>query len=217
MSTARIRAAVTGDSVLSFEQRHTSVSTDFTHGLGEAITSAGAKAPLGNLTFAESIFELTQVNPYNFGVSTRLLNEVDMRFNTGSMRNVYSPNVATARELMTDQIAAKMGRDPYEFRREFLKTERGRAVLDAVAKEGRWGRSMAPGTAQGIGFHTEYKGVSAALVEIDCRPETVNRPIREGVTGPRVTRVTFAVDVGLVINRSGSRRRSWAPSTTRSP
>ncbi len=67
MSTARIRAAVTGDSVLSFEQRHTSVSTDFTHGLGEAITSAGAKAPLGNLTFAESIFELTQVNPTTSG------------------------------------------------------------------------------------------------------------------------------------------------------
>jgi isoquinoline 1-oxidoreductase beta subunit len=31
----------------------------------------------------------------------------------------------------------------------------------------------------------------------------VNRKIREAVTGPRVTKVTFAVDVGLVINPRG--------------
>ena len=37
----------------------------------------------------------------------------------------------------------------------------------------------APGTAQGIAIHKEYKGATAVLVEIDCRPETVNR------TGPR--------------------------------
>jgi isoquinoline 1-oxidoreductase beta subunit len=189
--------------VLSFEQRHTSVSTDFTHGLGDAITATGARAPLGNLTFAESIFELTQVTPYDYGVSTRLLNEVEMGFNTSSMRNVYSPDVATARELVTDQLAAEVGQDPYEFRRQFLRNDRMRAVLDAVAKEGRWGRSMKKGTAQGLGFHTEYKGVSAALVEIDCRPETVDRRIREGVTGPRVTKVTFAVEIGLVINPRG--------------
>ncbi len=62
---------------------------------------------------------------------------------------------------------------------------------------GQWGRSMPAGTAQGIALHKEYKGVNACLVEIDCRPETVNRPIRDGVTGPRVTKVVMAVDVGL--------------------
>lgn len=62
---------------------------------------------------------------------------------------------------------------------------------------------MEPGTAQGIAFHTEYKGVDAALVEIDCRPQTVNRKIREAYTGPRVTKVVFAVDVGLPINPLG--------------
>ncbi|MCW0214859.1 MAG: molybdopterin-dependent oxidoreductase [Pseudonocardia sp.] len=203
MATSRVRASVTKDSVLSFEQRHTSVSTDFTHGLGDAITAAGAKAPGGNLTFAETIFELTQANPYNYGVSTRLLNEVDMRFNTASMRNVYSPDVTTAREVVTDQLAAKLGQDAYEFRRQFARSDRIRGVLDAVAKDGRWGRSMKKGTAQGLGVHHEYKGVTAALVEIDCRQDTVNRKIREGVTGPRVTKVTFAIDAGLVINPRG--------------
>jgi isoquinoline 1-oxidoreductase beta subunit len=198
-----VRAQISGTSVLSFEQRHTSVATQINPGLGEAITAAAVKAPLGNLTLSESVFELTQVTPYHFGVSTRLLNEVDLRFNTSSVRNIYSPNVATARELMVDRLADRMGKDPYEFRREFLKTDRLRAVLDRVAEEGDWGRSMTDGTAQGIGVHTEYKGVSAALVEIDCRPETTGRKVRQGVTGPRVTKVVFAIDVGLVINPRG--------------
>jgi isoquinoline 1-oxidoreductase beta subunit len=203
MCTSRVRAQISGTSVLSFEQRHTSVATQINPGLGEAITAAAVKAPLGNLTLSESIFELTQVTPYHFGASTRFLNEVDMRFNTSSVRNIYSPNVATARELMVDQLADKMGKDAYEFRREFVKNDRLLAVLDRVAEEGGWGRSMQKGTAQGIGVHTEYKGVSAALVEIDCRPETTGRKIRQAVTGPRVTKVVFAIDVGLVINPRG--------------
>ena len=203
LCTSRIRAVVSGDKVLSFEQRHTSVSSEISPGLGEPITAAVVRVPLGNLTLSEAVFELTQVTPYNFGVNTRLLNEVDMRFNTQSTRNIYSPDVAAARELMVDQIAEKMGKDPMEFRREFLKNDRMRGVLDKVAEEGDWGRSMEEGTAQGIGFHTEYKGVAACVVEIDCRPETVNRPIFEGVTGPRVTKVTYAVDPGLVINPRG--------------
>lgn len=203
MSTARVRAQVSGASVLSYEQRHTSVATQINPGLGEAITAAAVKAPLGNLTLAESVFELTQVTPYHFGASTRFLNEVDMRFNTTSMRNIYSPNVATARELLVDRIAEKMGKDPYELRREFLKNDRLRAVLEKVAEEGDWGRSMKRGTAQGLGVHTEYKGVSAALVEIDCRPATSDRKVGQAATGPRVTKVVFAVDVGLVINPRG--------------
>ncbi|MHA6779448.1 molybdopterin cofactor-binding domain-containing protein [Pseudonocardia saturnea] len=203
LCTSRIRAVVSGDKVVSFEQRHTSVSSEINPGLGEPITAAAIKVPLGNLAFSEAVFELTQINPYNFGVNTRLLNEVNMDFNTQSTRNIYSPDVAAARELMVDRIAEKMGKDPMEFRREFLKSDRMRGVLDKVAEEGEWGRSMEEGTAQGIGFHTEYKGVAACVVEIDCRPETVNRPIREGVTGPRVTKVTYAVDPGLVINPRG--------------
>ena len=41
------------------------------------------------------------------------------------------------------------------------------------------------------------------LVEIDCRPRTVNRKVRNAVTGPRVTKAVIAVDAGLVINPIG--------------
>ncbi|UUZ61549.1 molybdopterin cofactor-binding domain-containing protein [Nocardioides sp. B-3] len=129
--------------------------------------------------------------------------EVDERFNTGSMRNIYSPDVRVAAELVVDQLAARMKMDPLAFRLKFERNARLRAVLQKVAAAGEWGRAMAPGTAQGIAIHKEYKGVSACVVEIDTRPATVNRSIPNAVTGPRVTRVTYAIDAGRVVNPRG--------------
>jgi len=205
MATSKVRATYAGDQLLAFQMSHTSVETDFRHGLGEALSAMSADLPagLGNLGFAESIFALTTILPYDFAVKSQLLNEVEQRFNTGSMRNIYSPDVRTAGELVIDQLAARMGLDPYEFRRRHLSDERVLAVLNKVAEAGRWGRPMKPGTAQGIAIHEEYKGATACLVEIDCRPKTVGRRVRDAVTGPRVTRVTFAVDAGLPINPRG--------------
>ncbi len=205
MTTSRVRVAHAGGEVLAFQQSNTSIETDYRHGLGEIITAMGADLPagVGNLGFAETIFSLTQEVPYDFGVVTQTLTETDDRFNTGSMRNIYSPDTRTAGELVIDQLAAKLGQDPYEFRKSFLRNDRTIAVLDKVAKLGSWGRSMPKGTAQGIAIHKEYKGCSAALVEIDCRPRTVDRDVPHAVTGPRVTKVVFAIDVGLVVNPRG--------------
>ncbi|MBP2364477.1 molybdopterin cofactor-binding domain-containing protein [Pseudonocardia parietis] len=203
LATTRVRAQITGDSVSSFELRHTSVATEVNPGFSEAITAAANKLPGGNLTVSQAIYLTTQTNPYNVGVATSLLNEVDMRFNTCSMRNIYSPDTATARELMIDQVAAKLGKDPYEFRSGFVKLDRFKKVVDRAAEEADWGKSMPEGTAQGIAIHQEYKGIACAVVELDCRPETVNREIRSARTGPRVTKVTYVVDVGLIINPRG--------------
>ncbi|WP_326959575.1 molybdopterin cofactor-binding domain-containing protein [Amycolatopsis sp. NBC_01286] len=204
MCVTRVRATYLLGNVLSFEQRHTSVQTEFSHGLGEMLTAFASRLPIaGNLSFAESIFLLSQSSPYNFGVTTQLLNEIPLKFNTGSMRNIYSPNVVTAEELVVDQLAKKFGKDPVAFRREFLKDDRLRAVLDKAAQVGNWGRAMPAGTAQGIALHAEYRGAIAVLVEIDCRPETVDREIPDAVTGPRVTKALVVVDPGFAINPRG--------------
>ncbi len=203
MATSRVRATYGLGQVVSYEQRHTSVATDFSHGVGEAITALAAKLPVGNLGFSETIFELTQQTPYAFGVTTQLLNEVDRGFNTGSMRNIYSPNVRCAQELVVDRLAKGMGEDPYAFRRRFLTEDRARAVLDQVATTGSWGRPMPAGTAQGIALHPEYHGFVAVLAEIDCRPQTTGRQVPDAYTGPRVTKVVCAVDVGLAVNPRG--------------
>jgi len=204
MCTSRIRVTHALGNVISYEQRHTSVQTAFSHGLGEMLTSFAAKLPIaGNLTFAESIFLLTQSSPYNFGVTTQLLNEIPVKFNTGSMRNIYSPNVVTAQELVVDQLAKKMGKDPVTFRRAFLRDAKLKAVFEKAVSIGQWGRALPAGVAQGIAVHSEYQGAVCCLMEIDCRPETVNRQIADGVTGPRVTKALLVVDPGFAVNPRG--------------
>ncbi|MFJ9389616.1 molybdopterin cofactor-binding domain-containing protein [Nocardioides sp. NPDC101246] len=204
MSTSRVRATVLGNDVLTYEQRHTSGRTDFGHGFGDIITASAAKLPVGDYSISQFIYLLTTGAHYNFGATTSLLDELtDRKLNTGAMRNIYSPNVAVARELTVDKIARTIGKDPYQFRRGHIRNDRLRTVLDRVAEAGRWGRSMPRHHGQGLGIHSEYHGHSACLVEIDASPATVNRDVRKAVTGPRVTKVVFAVDVGLVINQSG--------------
>jgi isoquinoline 1-oxidoreductase beta subunit len=206
MCTSRVRATYSGSNVLSFDQRHTSVATDFTQGLGELLSAMAGTLPGGNFVgYSTSIFELTANVPYNFGVVTQLLNEIYEynTFNTSSVRNIYSPEVCTATELITDQLAAAMGQDPVAFRRSFVRDQRMLATLNQVAQVGEWGRRMPAGTAQGIGIHNEYKSRAATLVEIDCRPATIARKVPDAVTGPRVTKVVIAVDVGLPINPLG--------------
>jgi isoquinoline 1-oxidoreductase subunit beta len=204
MCTSKIRASYVGNSVVAFEQRHTSVQTDFGHGLGEMLTGAAAKLPGGNYSLAQTIFLLSANLPYNFGAVTQLLNEIPLKFNTGSMRNVYSPNVTTAHELVVDQLANAMGIDRLEFRLQSVRTAQQRAVLAKAGEVGNWGRSLPKGVAQGIAMHNEYKNTMAALVEIDCRPETVNREIKDARTGPRITKATFVILNGsLNINPLG--------------
>jgi len=210
--TDHVQANLLLGEVLSFEQRHTGVSTDYTQGFGEILTSLAAQLPDQNfLEYSNTIFETTVNIPYNFGITSQLLAEIyDYdTFHSGSVRNLYNPDVVCARELIVDQIANAMNIDPYTFRSQYLNDSRALAVLDKVATVGKWGRKMKPHTAQGIAVHSEYHGRVAALVEIDCTPTTTNRPLDScipdvtGTTGPRVTKVVFAVDVGLAINPLG--------------
>ncbi|SFS75132.1 molybdopterin cofactor-binding domain-containing protein [Saccharopolyspora flava] len=212
MSVGTIRASFTDD-VISLEQHLANVRTDFSHGFGEALTSTATRLPLGGYSVSEVIFTLTTPSLYNFGVTKTLLTETHQSpannqkrggFNTGSTRNVYSPDVATTRELFVDELAEAMGMDPYSFRRKYVKNENLLKVLDKAAEVGGWGQPTPEGVGHGIALHHEYKNTMACFVEIDCRPETVNRPVRNGVTGPRVTRgVLVALPGHIVVNPLG--------------
>ena len=203
-SLNHIRMTYAAGNVLSMEQRVASVETDFRHGLGEIITAAGgaqlnvppAALPVslgGNASFAQTVFLTTVRSPYQFGDTSQQLNELALPFNTASWRSVYSASARGCEEIMVDELARAMGRDPAAFRLEFLSDARQRAVLQKVMTMGQWGKAMPAGTAQGIAFHEEYKSVTACLVEIDA----TNRQ------DPRVTRASIAADYGLPINPRG--------------
>jgi isoquinoline 1-oxidoreductase beta subunit len=187
----RIRATHLLGNVLTYEHRVATPPLDLRHGFGDAITALGADVLPG--PFSQTVFHLTENMPYNFGVETYLLNEIPLDVATSPWRSVYSGTVAVADEIMVDQIARRLNRDPVAFRLATLSGARERAVVQKAATAGRWGRSMPAGHAQGIAIHEEYKGCVACLVEIDA----TNR------AEPRVTKAVVAVDVGRAVNPRG--------------
>lgn len=186
----KVRATHLLGSVVAYEHRHATLPVDFSHGFGEALSGAGFDVLSVGAT--QTVFQLTQKVPYDLGVETQLLSEVPLDVPTGSWRGIYSGQTATVNEIMVDEIARTLRRDPLGYRRDKLSSPRTRAVLNKVGELGRWGRSMPAGTAQGVAVHEEYKSTIAYLVEIDCRgPE------------PRVTKAWAAVDVGRAVNPRG--------------
>ncbi|MEK7944166.1 molybdopterin cofactor-binding domain-containing protein [Pigmentiphaga sp. YJ18] len=130
------------------------------------------------------------------------------------MRGVAAlPNVF-AHESFMDELAAKEGADPVEFRLRFMEDPRPIALLKAVTEKAGWQPRKAPaerptkGVVKGRGVsqhqyvHGTFPGVGAswcawvADVEVDLDTGKV-----------RVTRVVAGQDCGLMINPDGVRHQ----------
>jgi isoquinoline 1-oxidoreductase subunit beta len=189
----QLRAVYAGGDVLSYEHRMSSVEMDLGSGTGQALIDAGYVNP----TIGTAFFNISQSCPYNFGPIIESLTEVSYDMPTASWRSVYSGQARAAEEIIVDEIARAMKADEVTTRRKFLKTAEARAVLDKVATEGQWGRTMPSKTAQGVALHAEYRSIAACLVEINCTGDK-----------PRVTKAVMALDVGRQVNPSGLRAQA---------
>lgn len=187
----RVRATFALGQVISYMHHAVVVRTDLRHGAGEALTALGfAVAPT---VASQAFYLLTQKIPYHYGIAGNQLTEVPLDMHTGSWRGVFSGMTGVVHEVMTDEIARRMNRDPVAFRREFLSSRKARAVLEKVVEAGQWGRALPPGHAQGVAIWEEFNSAVAYLVEIDALDPAA----------PRVTRAVAAADVGRAINPRG--------------
>ena len=202
----KIRALVTPDTVAGFEQQLVSVRNDLSHGFGDIVTPNRAPSSSGE-GVSQWLFLTTQRSAYHFGSTRQYLSgethaslddhQPGYGFNTGSMRSVYSQQVCTSQELFVDVLAKKFNMDRFEFRYQFAKLDKLRTVMDALRSA--WRTDLPPGVGQGVALWLEHKQATGCLVELDCRPETVNRQVRQAITGPRVTRAVYATVPGKVV------------------
>ena len=195
----KVRATVVSGQVVSYEQRIGIVRLDARHGYGEIGTAMGAALPptvqqtVGNMQYEQFFFKTMVASPYNFGVSTKVLTPVDIAMNTVSYRSVHIQPSRSVEEIIVDEIAARLGKDPLAFRLEYLRLERARAVLNRCAGAANWGKAMPAGFAQGCAVHQESRSFTACIVELDARV----------LSDVKVTRATIVIDVGKPINPSG--------------
>lgn len=93
-------------------------------------------------------------------------------------------------ESFIDELAHSAGTDPYEFRRNLLRSSpRALAVLEKAATEAKWGQSLPEGHFQGIALTDVVGSLVAQVIEIS---------VPDGKLA--VNRVTVAIDCGRAVN-----------------
>jgi isoquinoline 1-oxidoreductase beta subunit len=106
-------------------------------------------------------------------------------------RSVGHTHTAYAVETMVDQLAAKAGKDPVEFRLALLKDKpRHAGVLKLAAEKAGWASPPPPGIFRGVAVHESFHTFVAQVAEISLT--------KSG--GAKVERVVCAVDCGIAVN-----------------
>nr|BAI63266.1 putative oxidoreductase [Streptomyces sp. SNA15896] len=191
----RIRASHARGRVVAFAHSMASVNESSaqqgTAAQGGVTTTATAAAHTGRTSAAGPL--PSDDGLYNFGRLSKESGGVGLAIPLGAWRSVDSGTTRTAEEIVVDEVAKRLGKDPVAFRRTTLRNKAVKAVLDKVATAGNWGRTMPAGHAQGVAVHEEYGSCVACLVEIDATDPK----------NPRVTKVVMAADVGTAVNPRG--------------
>jgi CO/xanthine dehydrogenase Mo-binding subunit len=115
------------------------------------------------------------------------------------LRSPLDLSFAFTSEQAVDQLAFRLGRDPYEFRRLNIADERWLGVLDAAARAAGWtlrkaastlsDANLVTGRGIGLGTHLQSWGGAVAEIEVDKATGRV-----------RIIHLWGAIDAGLVVN-----------------
>ena len=90
----------------------------------------------------------------------------------GPWRGVNTNQNGVYSECFMDEVAKAAGKDPLEFRRQFMsKHPKHLAVLNAVAEKAGWDKPLPPGRFRGIAQFMGYASYSAAVAEVSVSPK----------------------------------------------
>ncbi len=185
-----VKAAVNGDGrLVAFENHHIGMRTD-----GKPAMGSG---------FRENEFPLENIAN---GLITN--SWIDIGTPCGPWRAPRSNTNAFVTQGFLFEVAHDAGRDYVEFLLEILgeprwlepgnirslNTGRAAGVIRRAASEAGWGRQMPKGTGLGFSFYFCHAAHVAEVAEVSV---DANRRLQ-------VRKVTVAVDVGPIINRSGA-------------
>jgi isoquinoline 1-oxidoreductase subunit beta len=110
----------------------------------------------------------------------------------GPWRGVNTNQNGVYLECFMDEVAKAAGKDPLEFRRQYMaKHPKHLAVLNAAAEKAGWGKPLPAGVHRGIAQFMGYFSYSAAVAEVSVEGNDV-----------KVHRIVVALDCGHAVNPS---------------
>ena len=132
-------------------------------------------------------------SPYSLPGMAIGLTDVPKATNVLWWRSVGHTHTGYVMESMMDMVAAAAGRDPVEYRLDYLgegeEQARFAGVLKLAAEKAGWG-TVAEGRKQGIAVHKSFGTYVAEVVEVSGSAD-------EAV---KIEKVTCAVDCGIAVN-----------------
>jgi isoquinoline 1-oxidoreductase beta subunit len=137
--------------------------------------------------YTEGVYNLSYAIP-NLRV-TGVDKDIGVRF--GFWRSVNESHNPFMLEGFMDEVAHRLGQDPYQFRRSMLQhpeAHRLLGVLDAVADKGGWGRAK-PGHALGIAAFEAFGSYIGSVVDVTVRGKVVT-----------LHKVVTAIDCGVAVH-----------------
>jgi nicotinate dehydrogenase subunit B len=148
-----------------------------------------------------------QVSPTNCGAmyaidNLRLVNHRLTRpsyLRAGWLRSPLGLSLSFTSEQAIDELAYRLGQDPYEFRKQNILDDRWLGVLEAAAEAAGWTPRPARGaensgtvvSGRGIGLGTHLASWGGAVAEIEVNKETGHVAIKH---------LYGAIDSGCVVN-----------------
>jgi isoquinoline 1-oxidoreductase beta subunit len=137
--------------------------------------------------YTEGVYNLSYAIP-NLRV-TGIDKNIGVRF--GFWRSVNESHNPFMLEGFMDEIAHKLGQDPYQFRRAMLQhpgAERLLGVLDTVAEKAGWGRAK-PGHALGLAAFEAFGSYIGSVVEVTVKDKAIT-----------LHKVVTAIDCGVAVH-----------------
>ena len=137
----------------------------------------------------DSVIEAAVNNLYDVPNVSVSYSRQEIGIDVGYWRSVsHAPNCFVIESFM-DELAAAAGKNPYDFRLQFLdKKPRQRAVLRQAAERAAWGKAPA-GRYQGIALMEGYSTHLAQVAEISIDAGEL-----------KVHKITCVVDCGQMVN-----------------
>jgi isoquinoline 1-oxidoreductase beta subunit len=108
----------------------------------------------------------------------------------GNWRGVGETRNGFVVETVMDQLAAKAGVDPVDYRRRLLPpNSRITALLDRLVRESNWGSPLPAGSARGIAIQSGFGSHMGLVAQVRMNAGKV-----------RVERMTAVIDCGIAVN-----------------
>lgn len=166
------------------------------HVIGQSILHGSPFEPFMVKNGLEStVTEGVTETPYKFQNFRCQQTIINSPITTLWFRSVGHTHTAFVMETMMDELAEEAGKDPFTFRRTYLKDPRHLAVLDLLEKQVKANLAKPQeGHAWGLALHESFASVVGQVAEISMQDGR-----------PKVHRVFAAVHCGQVVNPEGAK------------